>query len=173
VLSRPWTSSDVVAPLPEAVVYEGLDAGTRKAVRDLLHASVGAVNSVAKSPGDPGNMTTLIRVVRKYLLKDGLAGWVACRCAVSLLEVDVRRFRSDPMRVVSPVFIQTNLLRHRIPDRTRIVSQWRSGEEWRCLESELTAYYRAAVDAENDGSDRSQVDYICREKLSDICPRFI
>lgn len=172
VLSGRPASSVPAAPLPDGIEYFGVDSRTAQALCDLLGNCAAAILSLAES-SDSTSITGLLQSITNHLADDGLAGWVACRCAVSLLEVDDVRLRPGYMRSIPGsergefhYFVRT-------PRANRLFSHLRRSNEWKEVRQALTPFFREAIKFDVDEGGRSQAGRIVRERLSDVCPTHI
>ena len=68
-----------------SVTLAGLDEDVSPLVEELTKASSAAVNGVLRDKGSQVELANLLASIERGLNDDGLKGWIACRCGITLL----------------------------------------------------------------------------------------
>lgn len=66
--------------------YAGLGKSVRIVVKDLIQSSRALLKVSCDNEGEPSALANYIQKIREYLQYPGVVSWVACRCAVNIIQ---------------------------------------------------------------------------------------
>ncbi len=140
-------ASDTPTQLP---LYEtetdisGLAPGLGETVRNLCELSYQALEALSSSK-DTQTLERVLDQLGDQLQAEGLAGWIACRCALTLLEAmqELRRHFFEEVKYIGGGEAIRYVAR-RIAPATRISSRFSRLEGWKRLRLQLAPFYQGA-----------------------------
>jgi hypothetical protein len=138
--------------------FTGLSEHTGAAVGELLKTSGVALARLQNSKNVRHSLTEFLAALTRLLSHDGITSWIACRCAVVLLEA-------------------SQSLYYRSVGGDRYVagtdSPLKHVEEWGKLRRRLPAFFRSAMPQDSDSAGRTRVTKIVRLGLHKTCPSHV
>jgi hypothetical protein len=159
-----------VPPPPTSFRCDGLLGDLSAGMGELTESSYDAVEDLRAKQRSPKGLERLLRVISSRLGDDGLTGWVACRCAVTLLEATVA---TDSAQAAMIDLEETHVFTaHSATRRSHPVALERR-RTWRDLRPLLTAFYREGIKYDLDAGGRSTASRIVRERYSLTCPSHV
>lgn len=147
--SNEATSADI----DSNVDYSGLSESTIDYMKRILDSSTEAIRNLNKGRPLGRSLASFFRVIDSLLGHDGMAAWVACRCATTLIQ-----FQEGPH-----VHVQNG---QRFYVARQKPSKLAQVEQWRELRRHLTPFFRAAIPHDLDGAGRTMAAKIVQ---SDLC----
>jgi hypothetical protein len=151
------SDTESVSNLSEAD-YTGLEEDTRSIVEPLVMSSGRALENLKRGKNKRRSLAEFIEVIDRGLSQNGLAGWIACRCAVSLLANS------------SPLYYTMSPSGHYV---SAAESPLRRSEEWRKVKMQLPAFFGSAIPEETDAAGRSMAAKIINLGLYNACPSHV
>jgi hypothetical protein len=158
--------------LPDEMDCSGLDQALSGVLQDLLRACMAACHSIAESETDSGPLAGLLECLSEHLTAEGLAGWVACRCAISLLEVSANGRRVGYLNAEGEGG-GVRYIAERTPPVSRHFSRLQRLGEWKNVRQLVTPFFRHGIERDVDASGRSQAGRLVRQGWSDVSPTHI
>ena len=148
------TGEPVSAPASEPDL-SGLDKATAVSVAKLIDAAQKALKNISRGKNTVRGLSEFMVTLDETLSEDGLVGWIACRCAVVLLQGSSPRYgwgmrfsrRNEPLL--------------------------RNSEPWYQLKQKLPAFYRSGIAADSDAAGRSAASKILQLDLYKTCPSHV
>ena len=161
ILSLSLASNEKIATdIDHNVDYSGLQSSTADYLRELIDSSSEAIQNLkcGKPPGK--SLVPIFRAINSSLVREGLAGWVACRCATTLMQFD-----EGPR-----IYVQNGqryFLGRQKP------SKLAHCQEWKSVRRHLTPFFRSAIPHDLDGAGRTMAARIVQADLCRSVPSHV
>src|SRR5262249_37215569 len=132
-----------IAPInPRSNVdYCGLEGPLKECVEKLISASGETIQRLVAGKGITNSLPQFLKAIDSLISSDGLSSWVACRCALTLIQ-----FGEGP--------------RIHIQDGERFfvgrkASTLVNVDEWKVMRRHLTPFFRSAISHDLDSKGRT------------------
>jgi hypothetical protein len=139
-------------------IYVGLDRSTQSCAFQLIESSNRALASLGQGKTIGRALTGLVDTIDQLLTNDGLAGWIACRCGITLMQY------STPLNYF---FVGSNRYVSRADAPLRRIGSWTN------LRRKLTGFYQTSIPQATDSAGRTLAGRIIQMGLHRTCPSHV
>jgi hypothetical protein len=144
--------------LPEAD-YIGLENSLEECVKQLINSSTDAIQNLVNKRSIGKSLPKLIQTIETFIAADGLPSWIACRCALTLMQFGE-----------GPQFHTQDGQRFYTARRTSTLI---NVDEWRVMRRNLTPLFRSAIPHDLDSAGRTMAGRILQTGLYRSCPSHV